>query len=577
VVWISIDRRDSLWVVIALLTLALIAPTAFSQAIEVYEYRDPKSFSSYWSFEPYKPLPLRGVSPTVVPIATNMSFENTGFTPKSVVVTIPPGSYSMAILNVSMSVTGRQFDRIFWIFANGIPIYWGSTVQRLNSTAETDVTLFLKLFRGPVNFSIVLTNWLAPSIGITGVFLVNITLYLYPGETPSWVPDAYVPIFRDPNGNSLEEFTPERLLINTGVEIPRDAYRVAMYLFTKPGRLDEAFYTNIPSIRDILLYYNDNLAGVFHVFPTIYTGGIFPLYWRPMASINTHYAKSPQLVDLTPMLAYGKKANISLRVVGMDLASQRAGSKQFSIIVGGALLAWLDPSRAVVEGVITNSSAQYSGGPWITDIDIRGSSFYTERTLYSIYYEARLNTQRGYINVSTYSKGYSWANIYSDDKIFVSTLTQNFTNRAMGSGDASYSMESSGGYVVNVISRFRFTPTSDPSKIPYNATLDEDDEIDVYLLRDNLQKHGVDWYRENLAERTYVQGGFSVNLTVIDPYGGAVITALTRASSTTTKSLSALVLYSGSGYTQEFRIVTSAGLDKPFGEFREFYIRYVRI
>jgi Peptide N-acetyl-beta-D-glucosaminyl asparaginase amidase A. len=75
-----------------------------------------------------------------VPRATNMSFENTGYTPKSVVVNIPPGSYSMAILNVSMKVTGRQFNRSFWVFANGIPIYWGSTVQRLNSTAEADLT-----------------------------------------------------------------------------------------------------------------------------------------------------------------------------------------------------------------------------------------------------------------------------------------------------------------------------------------------------------------------------------------------------------------------------------------------------
>ena len=557
--------------------ILLIAPQSLAQAIEVIEYRDPRSFTSYWSFEPFKPLPPRDVSPVVVPIATNMSFENTGFTPKSVVVNIPPGSYSMAILNVSMAVTGRQFDRIFWIFANGIPIYWGSTVQRLNSTAEADVTLFLNLFKGPVNFSIVLTNFLAPSIGITGVFLVNITLYLYPGTPPSWVPDRYVPIFMDANGNSIDEFTPGRTTINSSISIPENTYRAAIYLLTKPGRLDEGFYTNIPSVRDILLYYNNYLAGIFHVFPTIYTGGFFPLYWRPLASINTYYAKSPQIVDLTPLLALGRSGNISLKVVGMDEASERYNSTHFSIIAGGALLAWTDPSKAVLGGSLSKSYASYSRSPSITDIGVYEVSSYFERTYYRIQYEALLNTARGVINASTYSEGYTIASIYMSPSILISTLVQNFTNRAWGSGAVEYSMDSRGDYIIRVTNKFTFTPTSDPTKIPYDATLDEDDEIDVWLVRSYSNRHGSDWYSESMYERAYVVGGFSINLTVIDPYGGAVITALTRANSTTTKSLAALILYSGKGYTEEFKIVTQADLSRPFGFFREFYIRYFRI
>jgi hypothetical protein len=557
--------------------LIVIAPQAFAQTIEVIEYRDPRSFTPYWSFEPFKPLPPRNATPIAIPIAINMSFENTGFTPKSIVVSIPPRSYSMAVLNVSMAVTGRQFDRIFWIFANGIPIYWGSTVQRLNSTAEADVTLFLNLFRGDVNFSIVLTNWLAPSIGITGVFLVNVTLYLYPGPTPSWIPDRYIHIFRDANGNSIEEFRPGRAAINSTISIPENTYRAAIYLYTKTGKLDEGFYTNIPSVRDILLYYNEYLAGVFHVFPTIYTGSFFPLYWRPMASVNTHYAKSPQIIDLTPLLALGRSAEISLRVVGMEEVSQRYSSDQFSIIVGGAILAWTDPSRAVSGGSITRSHATYSRSPSIVDLEVLETSNYFEKTLYRIYYEALLNTSRGAINASTYSEGFTLASIYIAPDLLISTLVQNFTNRALGSGATEYSMDSYGGYIIRVISRYTFTPTSDPSKIPYNATLDEDDEIDVWLVRSYSNKHGPDWYSENMYERTYVLGGFSVNLTLIDPYGGAVITALTRASSTNIKTLTALILYSGRGYTEDFRIVSQADLARPFGFIKEFYIKYFRI
>ncbi|MEM2302178.1 MAG: peptide-N4-asparagine amidase, partial [Sulfolobales archaeon] len=332
-----------------------------------------------------------------------------------------------------------------------------------------------------------------------------------------------------------------------------------------------------PSVRDILVYYNDNLAGVFHVFPTIFTGGIFPLYWRPMTSVNTHYTKSPQIIDLTPFLALGKNANISMQVVGMDEASKRAESKLFVVMVGGALLVWTDPSRAVSGGSIVKGEASYDRTPYIVDIESLGISYYVENTRYRIYYEATLTTPRGVINASTYSEGFSSANIYSSDSLFISTLMQNFTNRAMGRGAASYSMESGGSYLIRLTSAFTFTPTSDPSKIPYNATLTEDDMIDVWLVRTLDNSHGEDWYREVMYERAYVIGGFAINLTIIDPHGGAVITALDRASSTTTKNLSALILYNGKGYTEEFRIVTEASLRKPFGDYKEFYIKYMRL
>ncbi|MEM0439425.1 MAG: peptide-N4-asparagine amidase [Sulfolobales archaeon] len=569
-------RSGYLVLLFGLFYLLLLSVQVSAQPLEVIEYKDPRSFSSYWSFEPFKPLPPGGVQPVVIPIAINMSFENTGYTPKSVVVSIPPGNYSRAIINVSMRVTDRQFDRIFWIFANNVPIYWGSTIQRFNSTAEADVTLFLNLFKGDVNFSIVLANFLAPSIGITGIFLVNITLYLYPGKTPSWVPDTYIPLWGEavpPIGS----FTPDTLMLNTTLKIPDNAYRTALYLFAKPGRLDEFFYANIPSVRDILVYYNDDLAGVFHVFPTIFTGGIFPLYWRPMTSVNTHYTKSPQIIDLTPFLALGKNANISMRVIGMDEASKRAGSKLFVVMVGGALLVWTDPSRAVSGGSIVKREASYSRTPYIVDMESLGVSYYVENTRYRIYYEAILTTPKGVINTSTYSEGFSNANIYSSDSLFISTLMQNFTNKAIGSGAASYSMESGGNYLIRLTSAFTFTPTSDPSKIPYNATLTEDDMIDVWLVRTLDNSHGEDWYRETIYERAHVIGGFAINLTIIDPHGGAIITALDRASSTTTKSLSALILYNGKGYTEEFIIVTEASLRKPFGDYKEFYIKYMRI
>ncbi|PLC68179.1 hypothetical protein B7L70_04920 [Vulcanisaeta sp. EB80] len=69
----------------------------------------------------------------VIPILTNAVFPydlNNAYAtiPQNATVCIPPGSYSMIILNVTITKTGGpQYDRALYIFANGVPVFWGST------------------------------------------------------------------------------------------------------------------------------------------------------------------------------------------------------------------------------------------------------------------------------------------------------------------------------------------------------------------------------------------------------------------------------------------------------------------
>ncbi|MGC9148795.1 MAG: peptide-N4-asparagine amidase [Sulfolobales archaeon] len=562
-------------VLIPILFTSLIIHVSIVTASETIIYNNPRDFSSYWSFEPFKPLPPRDVNPVIVKIADNESFATTGFTPKIFTIDIPPGSYQRAILNVSIRLTDRQYDRILWIFANGIPIYWGSTIQRLNSTAETDVTLFLNLFKGRVNFSIVLANWVVPNL-VPGVFLVNATLYLYPGPTPKWVPTHYIPLWRDPYGDSLAEFTPSKTTLYSQVSLPEGTYRLAAYLFTKPGRLDEFFYGNIPSVRDILMYYNNKLAGVFHVFPTIYTGGIFPLYWRPMTSINTHYMKSPEIIDLTPHLAQGSTANISFHIMGMKLASERAHSPHFSVIVGGALLAWVKDGLKITGGEIISQETWYRDEPLIVDVTST-VSYYTEVTRYKISYTAYLETSEGKLNISTLSTGYTIATISSTESYMNLTLLQSFVNFATSPGVGSidrFLERQIGTWYIDMRTRYTEKLVSPTREIPYIVDLEEKDLVKVAQTSMLRYRVGEDCYREDISEQVYVDGGFVARLRVIDPYGGAVIIGLPSASSTTTKTLKAVVLYNFVGYEEEFRIVTEASLAKIFGDFKEFFIKY---
>lgn len=568
-------NKKIIMISLLLLTLSL-ATTSHAESYSIV-YKSPREFSSYWSFEPFKPLPPRGVEPVVIKIAENIRFATSGYTPISILAKIPSGSYSRAILNVSLMVTDRQYDRILWIFANGVPIWWGSTIQRLNSTAEADVTLFLNLFRGDVNFSIVLPNWVVPNL-VPGEFIVNVTLYLYPGPTPKWVPTDYIPLFRDANGNSLAEFTPTRTTINTSATLPEGTYRVAAYLFTKPGRLDEFFYANIPSVRDILVYYNNRLAGVFHVFPTIYTGGIFPLYWRPMTSINTHYTKSPEIIDLTPHLVDGLTADLSFSIRGLGEASVRASSTHFSVIIGGALLVWRDPAVKILGGSIVSSEAWYNTTSRI--VDVKERSYYTEITRYKISYTASLDTSLGLLNVSTLSSGYTLAATMSGGEFINLTLLQSFVNYATSPGVGSidrFLERQIGTWYIDLRSVYVEKLVSPTREIPYVVDLVETDLIKVSQNSMLRYRVGDDCYREDLSESVSVDGSYSIRLRIIDPYGGAVIIGLSSAQSTTKKTLDAVILYNFSGYKEKFNIATEADLSKIFGGYREFYIEYTLI
>jgi len=93
---------------------------------------------------------------------------------------------------------------------------------------------------------------------------------------------------------------------------------------------EEFYYSNVPSedaeklglcgggtYREIQVYIDDVLAGIVLPFPTIYTGGINPLAWRPITGIQSFDIISHK-VDITPftgMMMEGEHM-VSLKVIG---------------------------------------------------------------------------------------------------------------------------------------------------------------------------------------------------------------------------------------------------------------------
>ncbi|MCD6300753.1 MAG: hypothetical protein J7L82_01625 [Staphylothermus sp.] len=284
--------------------------------------------SGYWSWQDY-PFPVPSTEPVEVNVLVNGEFA--AWKPVTVWAVIPEGEWSKILLRVDGKLYDPvynnpiQYDRVLWIYANDVPILWGSTPQRYNWTVTTDVTLFYSLFKGNVTFEIWLPNVIAPSIGVTGRFLLNVTLLLYPGEKPANLPDVIIPLWKR---EVFKKNVPSKTF---ELNVPQNVTRAVLLLHTKGNGDDEFWYYNGDIVRELKIYSDDKLLALVHPMHTIYTGGFSPYLWRPLPSVRA-YAEEPTFVDLTGALPL----IVGEHNLTVELSGIYGGNWQIS----GALLLW---------------------------------------------------------------------------------------------------------------------------------------------------------------------------------------------------------------------------------------------
>ncbi|MFP3190829.1 MAG: peptide-N4-asparagine amidase [Thermoproteota archaeon] len=511
---------------------------------------------SYYSFEAFQIKPP-STTPVVVPIAVNATFKQSGNIPEVFTVNIPKGNYSLAILNVSIQETGGpQYDRPIYVFANGIPLFWGSTQEIRNSTAQADVTYYLNLLQGSVTFQVVLTNYLAPNVGITGYYIVNVTLYLYPGKPLAGLPNYFIPLFVNPLGYSMTTLNPFVNLRSQTVTIPNGTYRMAAIFYTEGFQLDEFWYANEPAPRALQVYYNGYLAGIVLPYETIYTGGIDPFYWRPVTSINTLSFHSSHLIDLTPMLALGNQATISISMFNLETAYALNGVPFFRWGVSGALLLWVDPSNPLIGGKIISSKSSFlDSGPlfFFNPLGI----IYQEVGSFFINNTSILNFAKGTLVSSVIQKG-SFDSYQTFNTIFqYARLNEEYHEIASENGFYSAMIQYDIISPIELNFGFIAVPITNPSVIPYNVTFSQNGTVSLGLHYYGKLAYGNTSLELTQDERLYTYGGFSGILTIINPYGGAVIRAITSNFAKTTKQLTAIYTINGVGWKEVFVAIGS--------------------
>lgn len=154
------------------------------------------------------------------------------------------------------------------------------------------------------------------------------TLLTFPSNTARAVVEIYA------SGTASEEFW------YTG--IPNQFYS------SIPNAASEGYFGN-GTYREVQLYIDNQFAGFATPYPVIFTGGINPLLWRPMANYGT-FDQPTYNIDITPwlgMLTDGKVHRLKLAVVSSE---DGGGINDASWFVSGNVQVYLDEGGGRTEG-----------------------------------------------------------------------------------------------------------------------------------------------------------------------------------------------------------------------------------
>ncbi|PUZ66111.1 hypothetical protein GQ55_3G280600 [Panicum hallii var. hallii] len=342
------------------------------------------------------PRPPPSAPSCVVPVLS-YSFANTYGAPPATAAYAPPAGcpapWSLVVLSFSAAVAGDQYDRVAAVWLDGAELLRTTTAEPtpdgIRWTVRKDVTRHSALLRSPPGgvLSVMLENLVNDQY--TGVYNVSVSLEFH--GVPAYLADAGSSssaagaVDSNPPTPTLPEsyFQPADLILPiseaTGnsigfwfriqnssdsrsklVSVPSSTYRAVLEVFVSPHSNDEFWYSNPPDIyirennlttgrgnaayREVVVSVDRHFAGSFVPFPVIYTGGINPLFWQPVAALGAFNLPTYD-VELTPFLGLlvdGKAHEIALSVVD--------GIAEW--LVDANLHLWLDPASSSVSAAL---------------------------------------------------------------------------------------------------------------------------------------------------------------------------------------------------------------------------------
>lgn len=351
-----------------------------------------------------------------------------------------PGPWAKVLLDQTISVSGRQFDRSAGLVVGGVQVYFGTTAEPSGATpttyrVTTDVTDYQAVFRTPQPFTGGIVNYRDATY--TGNFdqTVSLTFFRATAAVPA-APSATV--VRGQAATDVNGGSPSTTLALPA--LPRNIVRAELLLSVKGNGCDEQWFDAVPDalvtahpdaglcgggpFRQTSVALDGTRVAAVHTYPYLYTGGIVPTLWKPVPAIGT-FSFTPERVDLTPFAA--------------DLVDGATHSLRFTL--DGArdtwqiiptLLLWTDPGRARTSGAVTRVAVA-APSPTTTVAGDRATVV-----------DARTDTTSGWLTTST--GRVTTTVVRTDAYRNVSTLTDDGLTEAVRQTDhGGQTVTSSGG------------------------------------------------------------------------------------------------------------------------------------
>jgi hypothetical protein len=278
-------------------------------------------------------------TPCRVRLFTDLRFAD--FSAKSFAYAPPAactGRWQKVVLEADYSVeAGRQFDRTATLWIGGVNVYFGTTAEPSRKVArawhiERDLTEYSALLRSPSAGRAELGNLV--NSRFTSSLFGTAELAFYPASSDddaerAPAADVVLPLSGSPTGGTVPLFDPAAELTAT-FQLPTNIERAFLdVVLQHQGANDEFWYTCVPNdltgplqscagtaFREGQLSIDGQPAGVVPIFPWIFTGGIDPLFWRPIPAPQA-LNFVPYRVDVTPfagVLSDGKPHRFAIKV-----------------------------------------------------------------------------------------------------------------------------------------------------------------------------------------------------------------------------------------------------------------------
>ena len=431
------------------------------------------------------------------------------------------GPWAKVVLTETVSVSGRQYDRIGTLAVGGVEIYHGTTEepggpQPTTYTFNKDVTEFTSLLTQAEPFTGGIGNY--TSDVYTGIYLqtVQLTYYRSTKKHPApRTPDRVVSI---DDAAGLSPGTPSVTTTLTG--LPRNVTGGYVETTLEGGGCDEQWFTAVPKsvsasypdaglcsngpYREADLSLDGHPVAATHTFPHIYSGGIVPTLWRPIPAIGT-FDLHTESVDVTPftgLLTDGKPQTFTMGIERID----------DSWTVTGNLFLYTDHHAKRTHGALLSDHVAASAPIRTSVTDVRGGKQAVVTAQRHDLTKGYVVTSRGRIT-TTVRRTMAYRNV--DD------VTGNGLVQAVRQSDrGSQSVTTAGRHTSTAVHRYSY-----PLTVDYSAANYTDDE--------NFELTGHVTMSRTIIDAV-TQGGHTTRSSsdeVVDSYG-----SLARSDGTTSES-----------------------------------------